>query len=192
MKLPRVPQRTTTAFAFSLIDRCIKNCLGARTFGKPQIQEALAFFFGNADPTCVFCGSTDVKRWDHLVPITKGGETVLGNMVPACARCDDSKQHLVFDEWMLSDAKHAPKNRGVKDVQSRIERIREYMSRFGYKARPLEDRLNDSERARLAEIQLRADSLRRDLESLIDCHARRHKVKMLSDTTKKVRGKACP
>ena len=43
-------------------------------------MKVLDFF----DPTpheCIFCGNLDVKRWDHLVPISKGGDTVLGNMV---------------------------------------------------------------------------------------------------------------
>ena len=70
-------------------------------------------FFGKNPPECVFCGNREVKRWDHLVPVMKGGETVLGNMVPACARCDDSKQAFPFEEWMVSDAKWSPKSRGV-------------------------------------------------------------------------------
>jgi hypothetical protein len=45
---------------------------------------------------CVFCGegATRENRGivpDHLVPVTEHGELVLGNVVPACQRCNDSR-----------------------------------------------------------------------------------------------------
>ena len=43
---------------------------------------------------CVYYGDQNVQRWDQLVPVNKAGETVLGNMLPACARCNDSHLDL--------------------------------------------------------------------------------------------------
>lgn len=47
----------------------------------------------------IYCGAW-AKRWDHLHSISKGGDTVPGNLVPACARCDDSKQQDDWQEWI--------------------------------------------------------------------------------------------
>jgi hypothetical protein len=118
MKLPRAPQRTTPGFAFSILDRALKECLGARQFGRKEMVEVLGFF-EMAHPESAFCGSPAVRRWDHLVAVTQNGESVLGNMVPACARCDDSKRSLPFEEWMTSEAEGSPQRRGINDIAGR-------------------------------------------------------------------------
>ena len=166
MKLPRVPSRTTPGFAFSMVKRALQDCLARRRFGQKEMADVMSFF-GTDEPECMFCGSRDVKRWDHLVPINNDGETVLGNMVPACARCDDSKQHLPFEEWMTSDAKHSPKSRGVKDVDQRIARIKAYVQRFGYRVQPLHERLSEQERQRLSEIDSKLQKIREEVDALI-------------------------
>lgn len=166
MKLPRVPSRTTPGFAFSTINRALRECLSRRDFGQQEMAEVLAFF-GTDDPECVFCGSREVRRWDHLVPINGGGETVLGNMVPACARCDDSKRHLPFEEWMISDARHSPKSRDVQGVDQRIARIKAYVQHFGYRVQPQPERLNEQERQRLSEIESMLQKLREEIDALI-------------------------
>ena len=124
-------------------------------------------FFDTAEPECVFCGSSAIRRWDHLVAVSQGGETVLGNMVPACGRCDDSKQHFPFEEWMIGDAKWSPKSQGVTDVQQRVERIKAYVAHFDYQVRPLETRLTEQELERLEEIRSRLEALRSDVDTLI-------------------------
>lgn len=116
------PQRTTLSFAFSYVDRALHEGLAKRKFGADEMGE-IAAFFGSQPLQCVYCGSTEVTRWDHLVAVMKGGETVLGNMVPACQKCDDSKRDLAFDEWMQSDSPSSPRSRGIADVNARIELI---------------------------------------------------------------------
>ena len=69
--LPSIPKRTTPGFAFSMIERALNECLGERRFGKAEIDQVLAFF-NSANLECVYCGSRDVKRWDHLIPIKNG------------------------------------------------------------------------------------------------------------------------
>ena len=109
-----------------------------------------------------------MRRWDHLIPVNRGGETVLGNMVPACDRCDDSKRGLPFEEWMMSEAKWSLGSRGVRNVDQRVERIKVYMEHFGYTPRSLEARLGEHELQRLTTIRSRLQELRIDIEALIE------------------------
>ena len=166
MTLPRVPQRTTPGFAFSMVNRALSECLADRRFGKMEIKQVLEFF-GKDPPECVFCGSQDVKRWDHLVSIKEGGETVLGNMVPACASCDDSKQDKPFEEWMVSDFGYSPKSQNIKDIDQRVKRIKEYMQNFNYVPRSREERLDKQELERLKGIRSRLEEIREDIDALI-------------------------
>lgn len=166
MTLPRAPRRTTPGFAFSIIERSLNACLATRQFGKKEMEEALDFF-GATPSECVFCGSQEFKRWDHLIPVREGGETVLGNIVPACALCDDSKRDRPFEEWMTSDVRGSPQSRGVSDVTQRIERIKAYVRHFGYEVRTLDERLDKQESERLSEIQSRLQQLRKDVDALI-------------------------
>lgn len=78
MKLPRVPARTTTGFAFSMVDRALRERLAERKFGRAEVEKVLEHF--GDPPNCAFCGDERIARWDHLVPVTRGGDTVLGNM----------------------------------------------------------------------------------------------------------------
>lgn len=167
MNLPRVPQRTTPGFAFSMVERALNDCLGRRQFGMPEQAEVLAFFFGTGEPECVYCGSHEIGRWDHVVPVMQGGEAVLGNMVPSCPRCDDSKRDLAFEEWMVSGAQWSPATRQVGDVQQRAERISAYMQHFGYAPRMLEHRLEEDEASRVAQIRSVLHGVRQEMDSVI-------------------------
>ena len=176
MKLPKVPQCTTTSFAFSGIERAIREGFARRKFGQAEIEQVVETF-GHDPPHCVYCGSSEVRRWDHVVPVREGGETVLGNIVPACARCDDSKQHRPFAEWMQGDAPLSPKNRGVKDIVERIARIRTYAEEFEYTPSPIEDRFEGGEKERLEAIRATLAKARADLDALIaDYRSRKGQV----------------
>jgi hypothetical protein len=165
-KLPLPPQRTTTGFAFSNIERALQECLANRQFGQYELTQTLKFFEFNT-PECVYCGSTEINRWDHLVAVKNGGETVLGNMVPACSKCDDSKRDLLFDSWMQSDHPGSPKSRGIADIQQRIERIKSYVRHFTYQVRPLETRLTPVELRELEKVRYSIQNVRQDCEKLI-------------------------
>lgn len=167
MTLPLVPQRTTPGFVFSNIERAISDCLGHRQFGASE-KAAVIAFFGDEIAACVFCGDTNVGRWDHLVSINQGGETILGNMVLACAACDDSKQHRPFDVWMRSSAPGSPTSRHVVDVEARIVRIKEYVAHYKYVVEPLDERLDDAERAALVNIRQKLQEARREADALIE------------------------
>jgi hypothetical protein len=166
VELPRAPQRITVGFSFSYIERVLQEGLASRQFGKAEMKRVLDFF-DNDPPQCVYCGSLKVRRWDHLVPVSEGGETRIGNMVPACALCDDSKRHLPFEEWMLSDAWFSPKSRHVPDLGARIEDLKAYVQHFEYAPSKLEERLVEDELARLRTIRAALADVRSDIEGLI-------------------------
>ena len=51
---------------------------------------------------CYYCGGkfkADERTMDHLVPITRGGKSVSGNVVPACKECNTKKKYLLPTEW---------------------------------------------------------------------------------------------
>jgi len=158
--LPLAPSRMTTGFAFSFIERCIRESFATRRFGKPEMTQIIHELC-SGDPECVYCGSIDVRRWDHLFPVAAGGDTVIGNMVPACSRCDDSKQALAYRDWVLSAARFSPRTRGVPDLESRLSRIDSYVERHTYAPRPIEQRLDREETRELEKIRQRAPIARR-------------------------------
>jgi 5-methylcytosine-specific restriction endonuclease McrA len=50
------------------------------------------------DHCCAYCGASGDLEVEHVVPISKGGEHHLGNIVPACHRCNSSKRSR--DAWL--------------------------------------------------------------------------------------------
>jgi 5-methylcytosine-specific restriction endonuclease McrA len=49
---------------------------------------------------CAYCGIANATTWDHILPISLGGETEPGNIVPACVACNSSKKNLDLFEWL--------------------------------------------------------------------------------------------
>ena len=51
---------------------------------------------------CHYCGrSTPSKEltMDHIVPISRGGKSTKGNVVPCCKACNTAKKQLLPIEW---------------------------------------------------------------------------------------------
>ena len=51
---------------------------------------------------CYYCGKPfrpSELTMDHVVPLSRGGKTTKGNVVPACKSCNTQKQQLVPVEW---------------------------------------------------------------------------------------------
>ena len=48
---------------------------------------------------CFYCGSSNKITIDHVVPISRGGTHGIGNLVPACAFCNGSKNSKFLIEW---------------------------------------------------------------------------------------------
>ena len=174
MELPRTPGRTTPAFGFSYIERALVDCFVERKFGRNEKEQVIEFFGRwERQPACVFCGTPEVRRWDHLIPVMDGGATVLGNMVPACAPCDDSKSRQPYKEWMTSNSSKSPIRRGVINVKERIQRIHDYVTHFGYICGPVESQLTADEIRRRTQLLGHLQELRREVDSLVDDYRRR-------------------
>jgi 5-methylcytosine-specific restriction enzyme A len=51
---------------------------------------------------CYYCnkevGRTNLTM-DHIVPLSRGGKTRKGNIVPACKDCNNKKKYLLPIEW---------------------------------------------------------------------------------------------
>ena len=51
---------------------------------------------------CHYCGAevgAHALTMDHLVPLSRGGRSTKGNLVPACKDCNTSKKHQLAFEW---------------------------------------------------------------------------------------------
>ena len=49
--------------------------------------------------SCAYCTNKDNLEQEHIVPVNKGGKTSLGNIVPACRRCNASKKDNDLFNW---------------------------------------------------------------------------------------------
>ena len=47
---------------------------------------------------CFYCGGK-TQHLDHVVPISRGGTHSIGNLVPACQKCNQSKSNKFITEW---------------------------------------------------------------------------------------------
>lgn len=97
-----------------------------------EIEEALAILgMEPEDVRCAYCGDRS-SEWDHLRPLVKGRRPTgfiseIGNLVPSCGKCNQSKGGSAWETWMRSDrAKWSPTRRGVADLEARVERLRAY------------------------------------------------------------------
>lgn len=56
---------------------------------------------------CAYCGcQTDENNplhIDHMIPLSKGGQHLIENLLPACRRCNLKKFNMGWDEWCKKD-----------------------------------------------------------------------------------------
>ena len=53
-----------------------------------------------------YCGgsfSADALTMDHIVPISRGGKSTRGNLVPACKKCNTNKKYYTPAEIILRE-----------------------------------------------------------------------------------------
>ena len=49
---------------------------------------------------CAYCGETAARlQMDHVLPLSRGGRHSIGNVLPACKRCNNSKSSRLLIEW---------------------------------------------------------------------------------------------
>jgi hypothetical protein len=71
--------------------------------------------FVSDDPRCVFCDEKALE-WDHLIKAADGGGHQIGNLVPACSKCNARK----------TDWKAHLRSLKRSDEETRLSRIVEY------------------------------------------------------------------
>jgi len=49
--------------------------------------------------SCFYCGSKNEIHIDHVLPVSRGGQHRIGNLVPACKACNSSKGSKFLMEW---------------------------------------------------------------------------------------------
>ncbi|MEX2445189.1 MAG: HNH endonuclease [Alkalispirochaeta sp.] len=117
------------------------------------------------DSCCAFCGegATRENRGivpDHLVPVTDYGELMLGNVVPACQRCNDSRGN---GDWRKYVVEEFPEK-----ASQRIATIEAYLSAHPYKPFHPEEILNQDELREYNEILAKWESIQETAKDLYD------------------------
>lgn len=54
---------------------------------------------------CIYCGSLNRIEADHVIPVSRSGSDGIGNLVPACKKCNTTKQDLFIMEWRIKTLK---------------------------------------------------------------------------------------
>lgn len=54
------------------------------------------------DGLCVYCKTARATDLDHVIPLSRGGAHSIGNLTPACGRCNRSKGAKTVTEWRLT------------------------------------------------------------------------------------------
>ena len=64
------------------------------------------------DDRCAYCNTPPIDRnsltRDHVRPRSRGGETRLRNVIPACGRCNQSKRSHSWKEWYRDQKYYSP------------------------------------------------------------------------------------
>jgi len=48
---------------------------------------------------CGYCNEAEADTIDHIIPLSRGGSNYIGNIMPACGKCNYSKQCKTIVEW---------------------------------------------------------------------------------------------
>ena len=159
--LHKLPIKISAGLGLSLLDRAVKESFAARC-SKTDLELIRDYFFGFGQLQCVYCGNDNPTRWDHLHAVSRGGDTVPGNLVPACQRCDDSKQDKDVDEWVMGKSKHRPSADRLPQIQSAIAA---YQAHFSHLPAAFESKLSPEQLAKYERFCKEIDGVRTHLQS---------------------------
>jgi hypothetical protein len=157
----RLPHKTYPGLGLSLVDRAVKEFFAIRR--QEDLETAIEYFTGEGMLHCIYCGAQNPTRWDHFHPVSRGGDTVIGNLVPACQRCDDSKQDRTLEEWVNSRSKYRPTKERLEKIQSEF---REYQGKHPYQPRHFDEKLSEEQRHMYLRFQRALDDLKRVLREM--------------------------
>jgi hypothetical protein len=158
--LLKLPIKMSAGLGLSLIDRAVKESFAARC-RKSDLELVRKYFSSLGSLQCIYCGSDNPARWDHLHAVSRGGDTVPGNLVPACQRCDDSKQDKGVEEWVKGKSKHRPSIERLPKIQAAIAA---YQAQFSYSPTEFEQKLSPDQHAKYLRFRREIDALRAHLQ----------------------------
>lgn len=109
-----------------------------QTMGRVQWEQIREEFGGR----CIFCGQSSTKDNrgivpDHLIPVTRFGELVVGNTVPACQTCNDSRGEKEWRPFL--------RERFPGDAEAQIAKVEQYLVLHPYCPSSPERALSESE-----------------------------------------------
>jgi len=159
--LLKLPTKISAGLGLSLIDRAVKESFAARC-SPSDLEKVRSYFLSLGPLQCIYCGNDHPTRWDHLHAVSRGGDTVPGNLVPACQRCDDSKQDKDVDEWILGNSKHRPTSDRLSHIQSTISA---YQSNFSYSPKEFASKFSPEQLAKYERFRKEIDALRAHLQA---------------------------
>lgn len=81
--------------------RAKRRALVAEVGGSYTAEELVAKF-EEFDNRCVYCGSSADLTTDHDIPISRGGDNSIDNIVPACGACNNEKHATTGEEFFVS------------------------------------------------------------------------------------------
>lgn len=160
MPLDKLPIKMSPGLGLSMLDRAIKESFALRC-STADLEKVRQYFSKNGGLHCLYCGAENPSRWDHLHAVSRGGDTVPGNLVPACQRCDDSKQDKDIDEWLSGKSKHRPAPDSLARIQSKVNA---YQVHFPYKPKEFDEKLSKAQRVTYTRFRKELDSLRAHLQ----------------------------
>ena len=85
-------------FAFDLDEADIKR----QRHKARQLRESQWWKRCLAKGICHYCKCPILPKeltMDHIVPVSRGGRSTKGNVVPACKECNNKKKQLLPMEW---------------------------------------------------------------------------------------------
>lgn len=77
------------------LDR-VARCGAAASLTPAEWDWTLAWY----EERCAYCGAPEALQLDHAVPLDRGGAHSLGNVVPACPRCNQRKGRRELGLWL--------------------------------------------------------------------------------------------
>jgi 5-methylcytosine-specific restriction endonuclease McrA len=66
---------------------------------------------------CAYCGvKGETLQADHVVPLARGGRHAIGNLLPSCGRCNNSKGSRLLIEWKTLSRRLTIRSTAIADA----------------------------------------------------------------------------
>jgi hypothetical protein len=139
----------------------------------------------------VYCGAKTTDL-DHLRPLVQNKRPTgyvheIGNLVPACGPCNQSKGGQDWRQWMQGNARGSPTTKGVNNIAERINQLERFENWAKLRKEDLQSPAQKEEwekhwenleviLKKMAEAQIHAEKLREAMQAALqssrDCQGR--------------------